>query len=174
MRIVCQQTILMKYHALFVIFEKAAKFEYCRLLQIIGGALRVKCIYLKYSEALVGLTLCPLGNCSSHFVACWFFFQNQLFRKILSGIPSEYQTVWIQIRPSILWGLIWVQTVCKSYQHTTLGDNDCHIRPKIWMLPILTCNVSKCSDEMAKSVKPWSGSSSRRILICVYTFLLLK
>ena len=24
-------------------FEKAAKFEYCRLLQIIGGALRVKC-----------------------------------------------------------------------------------------------------------------------------------
>ena len=27
MRIVCQQTILMKYHALFVIFEKATKFE---------------------------------------------------------------------------------------------------------------------------------------------------
>ena len=27
MRIVYQQTILMKYHALFVIFEKAAKFE---------------------------------------------------------------------------------------------------------------------------------------------------
>ena len=27
MRIFCQQTILMKYHALFVIFEKAAKFE---------------------------------------------------------------------------------------------------------------------------------------------------
>ena len=34
MRIVCQQTILMKYHALFVIFEKAAKFEivlFCKL-----------------------------------------------------------------------------------------------------------------------------------------------
>ena len=27
MRIVCQQTILMKFHALFVIFEKAEKFE---------------------------------------------------------------------------------------------------------------------------------------------------
>ena len=27
MRIVCQQTILMNYHALFVIFEKAAKFD---------------------------------------------------------------------------------------------------------------------------------------------------
>ena len=34
MRIVCQQTILMKYHTLFVIFEKN-----CRLLQIVGGAL---------------------------------------------------------------------------------------------------------------------------------------
>ena len=42
MRIVCQQTILMIYHTLFVIFEKAAKFEICRLLQIIDGALRVK------------------------------------------------------------------------------------------------------------------------------------
>ena len=27
MRIICQQMILMKYHALFVIFEKAAKYE---------------------------------------------------------------------------------------------------------------------------------------------------
>ena len=27
MRIVCQQTILMKYHALLVIFEKTAEFE---------------------------------------------------------------------------------------------------------------------------------------------------
>ena len=28
-----------------------------------------------------------------------YFFQNQLFRKILSGLPSECQTDWIQIRP---------------------------------------------------------------------------
>ena len=32
----------MKYHALFVIFEKAEIFFNCHLLQIIGGALRVK------------------------------------------------------------------------------------------------------------------------------------
>ena len=36
------------------------------------------------------------------------------------GIPSECQTVCIQIRPDILSGLIWVQTVCKGYQQTTL------------------------------------------------------
>ena len=40
MKIVSQQMILMKYYALFVIFEKAAKFLNCRLLQNIGGALR--------------------------------------------------------------------------------------------------------------------------------------
>ena len=38
-----------------------------------------------------------------------FTFQNQLFRKILSEIQSECQTVWIQIWPNILSGLIWVQ-----------------------------------------------------------------
>ena len=41
MRIVCQQTILMKYHALFVIFEKSGKIWNFHLLQIIGGASRV-------------------------------------------------------------------------------------------------------------------------------------
>ena len=44
MRIVCQQTILMKYLALFVIFEKSCKIWNCRLLQIIGGALRIKAL----------------------------------------------------------------------------------------------------------------------------------
>ena len=38
---VCRQTIPMKYHTLFVIFEKSAKFTLCRLMQIIGGTLWV-------------------------------------------------------------------------------------------------------------------------------------
>ena len=42
MRIVCWQTILMKYHALFVIFEKSSKIWNGCLLQIIGGALWVE------------------------------------------------------------------------------------------------------------------------------------
>ena len=37
-----------------------------------------------------------------------FFFKNQLFRKILSGIPSECQTDWMKIRPDVLSGLIWI------------------------------------------------------------------
>ena len=47
MRIVCQQMILIKYHALFVIFEKKQQIWNCRLLQILGGALWVKTIWKK-------------------------------------------------------------------------------------------------------------------------------
>ena len=76
--------------------------------------------------------------------ACWVimrayltsadFFQNYFFRKVLSEIPSECQIVWIQIRPDILSGLIWIQSVCICYWHTTqVGfilktskNNECH------------------------------------------------
>ena len=53
------------------------------------------------------------------FFFFFFFFLNLHFQKGLSGIPSECQTVGIQIRPDVLSGLIWVQTVCKGYQKTT-------------------------------------------------------
>ena len=43
-----------------------------------------------------------------------FFF----FQKILSGIPSEGQTVWT----NKISGLNWVQTIHKSYQQMTLVD----------------------------------------------------
>ena len=56
LRIVCQQTIFMKYYALFVIFENAANFLYCRLLQIICGLLRVK----------LTLTVCILAEMYWH------------------------------------------------------------------------------------------------------------
>ena len=61
-----------------------------------------------------------LTLCLHTYLSSGDFFQNQLFRKILSGIPSECQTVWIQIRPDILSGLIRVQTVSKGSQQTTL------------------------------------------------------
>ena len=43
-----------------------------------------------------------------------------LFGCWILPMPSGCQTVWIQIRPDILSGLIWVQTVCKGYQQSTL------------------------------------------------------
>ena len=176
MRIVCEQTILMKYHTLFF-FENWERWrKICHLLQ---SWLALIGLILSYTQdnllfALVGclqiiftffqflvtarkntlnflLLLCKIYKhtilhsilSSTDFLfkinyfactfICWFFskstislshssadfFQNQLFRKTLSGIPSECQTVWIQIKPGILLGLIWVQTVCKCYQQTT-------------------------------------------------------
>ena len=66
------------------------------------------------------LALCP-WEIFHAFLSSADFFSKSTFRKILSEIPFEYQTVWIQIRPDIWSGLIWVQTVCKGYQQMTLG-----------------------------------------------------
>ena len=61
--------------------------------------------------------------------ACWVilhaFFSSadisykQLFEKNISGLPSECRIFWIQIKPDVLSGLIWAQTVCKCKQQTT-------------------------------------------------------
>ena len=53
----------------------------------------------------------PSEKFSPAFSSSAEFFQNQLIGEILSRIPSECQIDCIQIRPDILSGLIWVQTV---------------------------------------------------------------
>ena len=110
-------------------FGKSGKILYCRLLQIVGGGLRVKVFVISTKISLTGsnILLCIYFAYSVIFHAFLQFadfFQNQLFQKFLSVILSECRTVWIQIRPDILSGLIWIQTVCKGYQQTTLVDRD--------------------------------------------------
>ena len=51
-----------------------------------------------------------------------FIFKINLFEKFFH--QSVLQTVWIQIRPDVLSGLIWFQTVCKIYQQTTSRDKE--------------------------------------------------
>ena len=58
------------------------------------------------------------------FCRLLIFFKTNFYEKILSGIPSECQTDWILIRPKILSGLTWVQSVCKCYEQTTLEGNE--------------------------------------------------
>ena len=53
------------------------------------------------------------------FCCLLIYFKIIFFQKILSRTPSECLTVWYQINPNILSRLIWIQTVCKSYQQTT-------------------------------------------------------
>ena len=59
------------------------------------------------------------------------FLKIQLIWKILYRIPSDSQTVWIQIRPDILSGLFWVQTFCKGNQQTALGGKELNIQVPI-------------------------------------------
>ena len=72
-------------------------------------------------EAAAYINYLPPGNFLM-LLSSADFFQNQHFRKILLGLSSECQTDWIQNRPNVLSGLIWVQTVCKRNHQMTLGD----------------------------------------------------
>ena len=56
------------------------------------------------------LPLCMLGENHDFLSSSDFFFQNLN----LSGIPSECQTVWSQIRTDVMSGLIWPQIICKD------------------------------------------------------------
>ena len=68
------------------------------------------------------LTLCMLDNFARFFCHLRIFLTFQKKKKI-SGIPLECQTVWLQIWPDILSGLIWVQIVCKGFQQMTNAPN---------------------------------------------------
>ena len=66
------------------------------------------------------LTFCTLENFSCFLLSADFLSKSTCLRKILSGLSSECQTDWIQIRPDVSSGLIWVQSVCKGYEQTAL------------------------------------------------------
>ena len=55
------------------------------------------------------------------FFFFFFFFLSAVILGCFWGcLSSGCQTVWIQIRPRVVWGLIWVQIVYKDYQQTSL------------------------------------------------------
>ena len=54
-------------------------------------------------------------------------------RNNLSGIPSECQTVLIQIRPDDLSVLIWAQFICNDYQHTALVGKTFNVATHTWL-----------------------------------------
>ena len=58
------------------------------------------------------------------------YLSKSTFQKILSGMPSEWQTVWIKIRPDKMSGLTCIQIVSKSYQQTTQGNK--HFKKTTW------------------------------------------
>ena len=80
---------------------------------------------VKKGRSLTRINSLPPGNFFMLF-SCLLIF----LKKILSGIPSECETDWVQLRLDNSSGLIWVQTVCKGYEQTILVGNeliDCYI-----------------------------------------------
>ena len=69
------------------------------------------------------LTHCLLGNFS-----CFLFV---FFEKFLQEYHMWSQIVRIQIRPDVLSGLVWVQTVCKGHQQMTLVGNELKVKSTI-------------------------------------------
>ena len=77
------------------------------------------------------------------FCRLLIFFKISFFEKFFQEC-HQCQTVWIQIRPDILSGLIWVQTVCRGNQQMTLIDkelNTCHHMSRIRIFFLLSQNV---------------------------------
>ena len=66
-----------------------------------------------YFANVLYLSICMLGNCSCFYFRPLTFFKIKFLKINHPGPPSEYQTVWIQIKTDILLVFIWVQTVCK-------------------------------------------------------------
>ena len=84
-------------------------------------------LWEEVSTSILGININPLppppGNFFMLFYCLLIFFKITFFSKN-SYRNTVCQTDWIQITPDILSGLIWVQTVCKGYQQTTLGGKE--------------------------------------------------
>ena len=74
-------------------------------------------IFHEFAPWIIVHAFCNLGNFSCFFflLSADFFFSKSSFSKILSGVPSGCQTVWSQIRPNILSGLIPIQTAVRFF-----------------------------------------------------------
>ena len=80
-------------------------------------------LIIGFSDFGPNLPFCMLGTVILlDFLLFTDFFSKTNLKKIFSGIATEYQKAWIEIRPDILSGLIMDQTVCKGYQQRTLAE----------------------------------------------------
>ena len=79
---------------------------------------------------------CGLVCCSSYLGFYFAFVSSADFKKKINLFEKSFHEDHLSVNHSIKFrsGLIWVQSVCKSYQHTTLGDKEltyyivsCHI-----------------------------------------------
>ena len=74
------------------------------------------------------------------YVFCYFSFKINFFERFFQEY-HQCETVWTQIWLNVVLGLIWGQTVCKGYMHTTLGGKELTLKA-----PITTAAKDKFCD----------------------------
>ena len=99
-------------------------------------------------------------NFSKYFIICRLFFKINFFKKLFQEHYQSVKTVWIQIRPDILSGLIWFQTVCKNYQQMTKvstwrqRDKFDSAHPNSYFLSINFMSIQCCLDNIVTLTFP--------------------
>ena len=92
------------------------------------------------------------------------FISKLTFSKILSRILSDCQTIWTQIRTDKMSVLIWVQTICISYQQTTKVSTG---KERVKEVLVYTFDsVFSFSSSASSSSIPRSRSSSNAMISC--------
>ena len=66
----------------------------------------------------------PPGKFFMLFCCLLIFFKFNFFEKNFQEYHQSVKHIWIPIRTDILSGLFWAQSVCNSYQQTTLGGKE--------------------------------------------------
>ena len=79
-----------------------------------------QCVHVQAAKGLVN----SLHAQFFKIIFCLLILIKINFFKKISGLSSGCQTVWIQIRPDKMSGLIWVQTVCKDQRTTVTADKE--------------------------------------------------
>ena len=101
---------------------------------LIGILCQLWCLILSISD------LCPLSyfNLSFHAFCCLLiFFSSQLFQKILSGMPLECQTIWIQIQPAWSGSKLFATKIIsrRHYKEKSYYVDDIHMGKTFRIIP---------------------------------------
>ena len=98
--------------------------------EIVSLFLQYKCKQFLYLSISNPLTVSLLGKFAC-FLSSADLIQNHFLEKFFQKTLSVCQTAWTQIRTNIMSVLIWVKTVCKGYQLTTLVGKELSARTKL-------------------------------------------
>ena len=112
---------------MFIVADLVSLNIYVHLLRGAKGMQGRRHLLDSQADLISGLTVC-YWVISYAFVVCWFFFIINFFEKLLQEYNQSVKQFRFRWDPTILSGLIWVQTVCIGYHQMTLVDKELTFR----------------------------------------------